>query len=118
MHISVRNTNPNFEYHINDIKLEETKLEKDLGIYVTPNWKSSAHVAKVAARANSMLGRIRHTFTYMNKYILSYFVFIYFLKIKSYVSNEYGSTITAIVLPSIHNDVNCSFKFASNHIFF
>ena len=44
-------------------------IEKDLGIYVTSNWKSSAHVTKVAARANSMLGRIRHTFTYMNKYI-------------------------------------------------
>ena len=69
MHISVKNTNPKFEYHLNDIKLEETKLEKDLGIYVTPNWKSSVHVAKVDARANSMLSWIRHNFTYMNKYI-------------------------------------------------
>ena len=69
MHISIRNTNPKYDYHFNDITLEESMLEKDLGIYVTPNWKSSAHVAKVAAKANSMIGRIRQTFTYMNKYI-------------------------------------------------
>ena len=41
-------------------------MEKDLGLYVASNWKPSAHIAKVAAKANSMLGRIRHTFTFMN----------------------------------------------------
>ena len=47
--------------------LEESVLEKDLGVYVASNWKPSAHIAKIAAKANSMLGRIRHTFTFMNK---------------------------------------------------
>ena len=69
MHISVRNTNPRYDYYMNGLKLQETNMEKDLGVFVTPNWKSSAHVAKVAARANSMVGRIRHAFTYMNKEI-------------------------------------------------
>ena len=69
MHISVRNTNPKYEYYMNELILKDTNMEKDLGVYVTPNWKPSAHVAKVAARANSMLGRIRHAFTYMNKEI-------------------------------------------------
>ena len=69
MHISVRNTNPKYEYYMNDLLLQDTNMEKDLGVFVTPNWKPSAHVAKVAARANSMVGRIRHAFTYMNKEI-------------------------------------------------
>ncbi|CAL4195347.1 unnamed protein product, partial [Meganyctiphanes norvegica] len=41
-------------YYMNNAQLEVTHEEKDLGIYVTPDWKSSAHVAKVAAKANSM----------------------------------------------------------------
>ena len=46
--------------------LVETKEEKDLGVYITPDLKSATHVAKVAAKANSMIGRIRHTFKFMN----------------------------------------------------
>ncbi|CAL4249629.1 unnamed protein product [Meganyctiphanes norvegica] len=56
-----------FVYYINNVPLSVTHEEKDLGIYVTPDWKSATHVAKVAAKANSMVGRIRHTFTYINK---------------------------------------------------
>ena len=67
MHISLKNTNPKFDYYMNDKVLEESVLEKDLGVYVASNWKPSAHIAKIAAKANSMLGRIRHTFTFMNK---------------------------------------------------
>ena len=67
MHISLRKTNPEYVYYMNDKVLDKTELEKDLGVFVASNWKTSAHVAKVAARANSMLGRIRHTFTYINK---------------------------------------------------
>ena len=54
MHIG--RSNPGYEYQLNDTTLEVTKEEKDLGIYVTPDWKSTAHVAKVAAKANSMVG--------------------------------------------------------------
>ena len=41
-------------------------VEKDLGIHVTPDWKSEVHVAKVAAKANSMVGSIKHTFEFMD----------------------------------------------------
>ena len=58
--------NPNYNYHINNTVLTVTYEEKDLGVYVTPDWKSATHVAKVAAKANSMIGRIRHTFKFMN----------------------------------------------------
>ena len=59
--------NPQHMYRLNNSFLEETTEEKDLGVYVTPDMKPSVHVAKVAAKANSALGRIKHTFTYMNK---------------------------------------------------
>ncbi|CAL4084830.1 unnamed protein product, partial [Meganyctiphanes norvegica] len=67
MHIGKQDTN--YEYYINNVPLSVTREEKDLGIYVTPDWKSATHVAKVAAKANSMVGRIRHTFTNINKEI-------------------------------------------------
>ena len=64
MHIGV---NPKYNYYLNNTLLEETTEEKDLGVYVTPDWKPATQVAKAAAKANSALGRIKHTFTYMNK---------------------------------------------------
>ena len=68
MHIGTRGApNQHYDYYLNDNLLEETVLEKDLGVYVTPDWKSGAHVAKVAAKANSMVGRINRTFNYMDE---------------------------------------------------
>ena len=64
MHVG--RSNPKYDYQLNNNTLEETVLEKDLGIYVTPDWKPNAHVAKVAAKANSMIGRINRTFSYMD----------------------------------------------------
>ena len=64
MHIG--RLNLKLDYHINNTVLVETKEEKDLGVYITPDLKSATHVAKVAAKANSMIGRIRHTFKFMN----------------------------------------------------
>ncbi|CAL4179445.1 unnamed protein product, partial [Meganyctiphanes norvegica] len=64
MHIG--RLNLKHDYHINNTVLVETKEEKDLGVYITPDLKSATHVAKVAAKANSMIGRIRHTFKFMN----------------------------------------------------
>ena len=64
MHIG--RSNPGFEYQMNGVKLDVTNEEKDLGVYVTPDWKSSTHVAKAAAKANSMVGWIGRTFSYMD----------------------------------------------------
>ena len=46
--------------------MEFTVVEKDLGVHVTPDWKSEVHVAKVAAKANSMVGRINRSFEFMD----------------------------------------------------
>ena len=64
MHIG--SSNPRYEYQLNNTTLEVTMEEKDLGIYVTPDWKSTTHVAKAAAKANSMVGWIDKTFSYMD----------------------------------------------------
>lgn len=59
-------TNHKYDYSMNNVNLTETREEKDLGVFVTSDWKSSTHVSKVAAKANATVGRIRHTFTYMD----------------------------------------------------
>ena len=59
-------TNQKYEYSMNNIILTESTEEKVLGVFVTPDWKSSTHVSKIAAKANSAVGRIRRTFTYMD----------------------------------------------------
>ena len=65
MHIGKKQQN--YEYQLNNKVLEVTTVEKDLGIHVTPNMKVATHVSKVAAKANSMVGRIKHTFSYMDE---------------------------------------------------
>ena len=64
MHIG--RSNPLYDYQLNAKTLETTAVEKDLGVHVTPDWKSEVHVAKVAAKANSMVGRINRSFEYMD----------------------------------------------------
>lgn len=59
-------TNQKYDYSINNTVLTESKEEKDLGVFVTPDWKCSTHVSKIAAKANSAVGRIRDTFSYMD----------------------------------------------------
>lgn len=48
----------NDEHHI----LEETKVERDLGVYIQANLKWDVQCNKAAAKANSMLGILKHTF--------------------------------------------------------
>ena len=48
------------------VTLEVTTEEKDLGVFVTPDMKSSTHTSKVAAKANSVVGRIKRTFSFMD----------------------------------------------------
>ena len=51
---------------LNGSTLSSTSKEKDLGIIVTSDLKPSAQAARAAAAANSMLGRIKQTFTYLD----------------------------------------------------
>ena len=59
--------NPGYSYSLRGTTLMVTDKEKDLGVIVTPDLKASEQVSRAAAAANSMLGRIRKTFTCMDK---------------------------------------------------
>ena len=64
MHIG--HSNPRNDYQLQGITLETSDLEKDLGVFVSSDLKPSAHVAKIAAKANARVGLIKRTFTYMD----------------------------------------------------
>lgn len=50
--------------------LEETRLEKDLGVWFSYNLKPHEHVARTVSKANQILGLIRRTFTYMDPQLM------------------------------------------------
>ena len=58
--------NPLHPYSLNGNNLSVSHGEKDLGIYVSDNFKFGEHVAKIAAKANSILGCVERTFSYMD----------------------------------------------------
>ena len=68
MHVGHHNRRA--DYHLNQRQLQKTTQEPDLGIIVSANLKSSMHVSKVAAKANSRLGIIKRNFTVLSKDIL------------------------------------------------
>jgi hypothetical protein len=46
--------------------LQETKEEKDLGVWICSTLKTSNHVLHAVNKANQLLGLVRRTFTYMD----------------------------------------------------
>jgi len=66
--------NPKAEYRMRQtrdgksesIALQESAEEKDLGVWITDNLKSSVHVAHAVSKANQILGLIRRTFSYLD----------------------------------------------------
>ena len=69
MHIG--HSNPRNDSQLQGITLEKSDLEKDLGVFLSSDLKSSAHVAKIAAKANARVGLIKRTFTYMDREIFT-----------------------------------------------
>ena len=65
MHFGAKN--PAYTYSMGGTPLATTVKEKDLGVIITADLKVAEQVTKAAAAANSMLGRVRRTFTYMDK---------------------------------------------------
>ena len=65
MHFGAKN--PNYDYRMGNTTLATSTMEKDLGILITPNLKPSDQVSRAASAANSMLGRIRRTFTCLDE---------------------------------------------------
>ena len=64
MHIGYNN--PRNDYHLQGNELEKSDLEKDLGVFISSDLKPSAHIAKIAAKANARVSLIKRTFTFIN----------------------------------------------------
>ena len=56
--LCVGRRNPNFKYSKDDVWLEESKEERDLGVIVTESFKGSKQCSNAAAKANRVLGII------------------------------------------------------------
>ncbi len=56
MHIG--DSNPRFKYHIRDQDLSSVKQEKDLGVVISANLKTSNQCTAASKKSNKMLGFI------------------------------------------------------------
>ena len=68
--------------------LEETEVEKDLGVQIDSKLKFSQHIQTKTNKANRVLGCLKHTFKYMNKDI---FLMLYKSLVRPHL--EYASCI-------------------------
>ncbi len=65
------NNNPNYDYAMRDetgdeVTLETTELEKDLGVHIDPSLKFSKHTEIQVNKANRILGLIRRSYQYLD----------------------------------------------------
>lgn len=60
MHIG--KNNPNYSYSLGNHQLDETEVERDLGVLISKDLKWASHCNKIAATANRTLGVLKRTF--------------------------------------------------------
>ena len=77
-----------YKYKIDDVVLEEVKLEKDLGVFISNSVDCSYHIVYEINKANKQLGRIKHAFEYIDEEIIS---LLYKSLVRPYL--EYGAVI-------------------------
>ena len=65
LHIGKKN--PCYSYDMNGKVLDRVSGERDLGVFVTESLSFSTHIATTVAKANRMLGLIKHTFSFLDK---------------------------------------------------
>lgn len=91
MHLGKTNPKATYDMETADGKrhnLEETEVEKDLGVEVDNQLKFSKHIQSKVNKANKVLGCLRHTFKFMNKEI---FTMLYKSLVRPHL--EYASCI-------------------------
>ena len=81
-------TNSMYKYKIDDVILEEVKVEKDLGVFISNNVDWSHHIVNAINKANKQLGRIKHAFEYIDEEIIS---LLYKSLVRPHL--EYGAVI-------------------------
>ena len=62
---------PQFLYTLNGQELKYTSEEKDLGVTIDDKLKFNAHISNKVNTANSIMGLIRRTFTFLDKTIFT-----------------------------------------------
>ena len=68
--IHMGRTNPETEYTMNNVTLEKSTCEKDLGVRVDQKLTFSEHTQKTVNKANSKLGIIRRSYTYLDSEVV------------------------------------------------
>jgi len=68
LHLGMANMNT--DYYMNSKKLENTSMEKDLGVIITSDLKSSQQCSQSYAKANRILGMINRTISHQSTDIL------------------------------------------------
>ena len=56
-----------YEYYLNDVRLEHSLDEKDLGVFIDNRLKFDTHITTKINKANGILGAIRRAFSYLDK---------------------------------------------------
>ena len=64
LHLGAKNAK--FSYHMEDVILNKSSEEKDLGVWVDDKLKFSQHIEKQVNKANKQLGLIRRSFDYLD----------------------------------------------------
>ncbi len=59
-------SNPQFEYKMNGHILQETEIERDLGVIISKELEWGHHVISATNKANRKLGMIKHSFNYLD----------------------------------------------------
>ena len=67
LHFGTRNKK--YHYSLNQVQLEESVLERDIGVNISNDLKPSSHVDIIVKKANSMLGQLSRAFSFKNKAI-------------------------------------------------
>ncbi len=68
--LHIGNANLNTDYKMRDIKLETIDTQKDLGIVIISDLKTTKHCIEVEKKYNHLLGYIKYQFQYRNKKIV------------------------------------------------
>ena len=88
--------NPKKSYYIGShnsrVQLEETTLEKDLGIYIDPTLSFDSHIEYITKKASSKSAQILENFSYRSKHVLVPLFKTLVRPVLEYVNNAWNSS--------------------------
>lgn len=82
----------NYTYTMNNETVTTCNTEKDLGVYIDNKLKFQEHISRQIKKANSKVGIIKRTFTFMDKEM---FLVLYKSLVRPHL--EYGSNIWSVI---------------------